>query len=89
MANKGSVAVTATVSAAFGPGEKMDIIIQNTGNFDAFISWETAEADKGLRLAPDESVSTHQLTEKWGNSMANGLTAICASGQTTTLLWHA
>ena len=88
-ANQGSIAVTDAASAFFGPAEKVDISIQNIGTASAFISWETPVVDSGVRLAPGESISTRQLTERWSAQMSQGIKAICDTGETTTLIWHA
>ena len=89
MANKGSVSVTSTISAAFGTGSTADLVIQNTGTSNAFVSWDTAEVDKGLRIAPGETVNTGDLPSVWRAKSDTGFTAICDTGDSTTLIWTA
>ncbi len=87
MANKGTVSCTQTISALFGPGRPAFVTFQNTGASDVFVHWDTAEADKGLRIAPGESVNTAALDPAWRTKADKGYTAICATGTTTTLIW--
>ena len=97
MANQGVVNVTDTVSARFGndandPQSFRNITLQNldtTNNI--YFSWETADASTSVRLAPGESICTAHpnLPETFKGKMNKGLTAICSSGETAELRWHA
>lgn len=89
MARKGSVVVTDTVSAEFGPDGKGDVTLQNIGNQDIYLDFGGFDATfgQGLRLAMGEDVSTTDLPPAW-RAQSHRLTAICDTGQSSTLTWH-